>query len=35
MPAEAEAFREEFGATYGGVRGHGYLKKLFAKGHGD
>jgi len=31
----AEELREEHGVTYGGVRGHGYLKKLVAKGYGD
>jgi len=31
----AEELREKHGVTYGGVRGHGYLKKLVAKGHGD
>jgi len=31
----AEELREEHGVTYGGIRGHGYLKKLVAKGHGD
>jgi len=27
IPAEAKAFKEEFGATYREIRGHGYLKK--------
>jgi len=31
----AEELKEEHGVTYGGIRGHGYLKKLVAKGHGD
>jgi len=31
----AEEFRKEHGVTYGGIRGHGYLKKLVTKGYGD
>jgi len=31
----AEELKKEHGVTYGGVRGHDYLKKLVVKGYGD